>query len=147
MIIIKIHSVVDVITNSSTVIYTYQNSIKETKGLVEEILKIANITDKTPDDIFYYGVFCDNERYLESDDSPGDFSYNDEEKLNALKLSIMKGELEHPEWMNWVEDGDGDSWAPDSYLHLIVKDERFQGIADEIKRLLNSIGADGGSDG
>ena len=39
MIKIKFHSIVDVITNSSTVIYTYQDSVGVAKSLVKEVLK------------------------------------------------------------------------------------------------------------
>lgn len=166
MIKIKIHSIVDVITNSSTVIYTYQNSIKEAKELVQEVLDIAGITDKTPDDIFYYGIFCDKDRYFEAEhedfpkDCPEiDYStpYNSEERraiyaaqdkwLGDIKLSIMKGEIEKPNWMVDAEEEDYDGWSPDSYLYLVPKDNKFKGLADKISKLLGSVSADGGRDG
>jgi hypothetical protein len=56
MIKIKIHSVVDVITNSSTVIYTYQDgSEKPVRELIEEIFKLSNITENI-DDVFEFGL-------------------------------------------------------------------------------------------
>jgi hypothetical protein len=68
---IKFHSIVDVITNSSTVIYTYQNSVSEAKELVQAILDLAG-EKVSPDDVFYYGVFCDDDRYFDSEDLPSD---------------------------------------------------------------------------
>jgi len=162
---LKIHSIVDVITNSSTVIYTYQDSVKEAKELVQEVLTMMGIEDKTPDDIFYYGVFCDDDTYLENDDDLPDEAPTigwgegttketreaqrkiQKDWFDAIKLSIIKGEVEKPEWMESAEEGYDDGWNPDTELHLLVKDERFRGLADKIKSLLNSVSADGGRDG
>jgi hypothetical protein len=148
----KFHSFVDVITNSSTVIYTYQNSVEQAKELVEKMLKLAGITDKTADDIFYYGVFCDDDRYFnhyndeESEELPYE-SNNLDMWLKSLKLSIMKGEVEKPNWMNNVENNNSGGWDPDSYLYLISKEDKYKVFGDKICALLNSVSADGGRDG
>jgi hypothetical protein len=157
----NIHSVVDLITNSSTTIYTYQNSIHEAKELVQEVLNISGIKDKTPDDIFYYGVWCDDDQYLEKiddvEDAPkvtakwdtdeGKQQRKEQRKwLSDLQISIMKGETKYPDWMSEAETN-GDYYDPDSYLCLIVKDEIYSGLADKIKALINSVDADGGRDG
>lgn len=167
MIKIRFHSIVDVITNSSTVIYTYQNSIKEAKELVAEMLKLMGI-DKSPDDVFYYGVFCDNDAYFdayENDELPEDcpkvtesWSGNKELRDNQIaiqskwfedyKLLIIKGDKEKCEWMlNSEKDQYGDSFDPDSYLNLIPKEEQYKVFGEKIKALLGSISADGGRDG
>jgi len=155
---LKIHSIVDVITNSSTVIFIYQDSVKEAKELVQEVLNLAGIVDKTPDDVFYYGVFCDENVYSESVDLPEncpkinrDLPYDERYKprrewLNDLKLSIMKREMDRPSWMKDAEDG-GDVWSPGRYLYLYPKDKQFESLANKISKLLGSIHADGGSDG
>lgn len=158
----NIHSFVDVITNSSTVIYVYQDDIKATKELVQEILNLMGITDKTPDDIFYYGVFCKDDVYLEridDDELPEgyikvDWSSPDhkeiekknEKWLNDIKLSIMKGESEKPEWMKDVEDG-SDWFDPDRYLHLIPKEEKFKELGERIEKFICSPSHEGGRDG
>lgn len=80
MIKVNIHSIVDVITNSSTVIYTTQDSIEEAKELVQEVLNLMGIKDKTPDDIFYYGVFPDHEVLCDYID---DYSGEDEEDFEG----------------------------------------------------------------
>ncbi len=166
---IKFHSIVDVITNSSTVIFTYQNSIKEAKELVGEVMKLMG-SDETPDDAFYYGVFCDDIQYLEGlterdcevpDDFPNEnFKYGTDEYkaqnkaqqewLNDIKMSIIKGEVKQPEWMTKIEDNEndyGEGWSPDSYLTLIPKDYKYAELGVKIKKLLGSVGADGGRDG
>lgn len=158
---VNIHSMVDVITNSSTVIYTYQNSVSQTKELVQEILNLAGITDKTPDDIFYYGVFCEDETYFENDGLPDDAPIVDwskdsttrnvqrreqEEWFNNLKLSIMKKEIQQPDWMNNAEEND-DWFAPSQDLYLVPKDDKYIELSAKIGKLLNSVSADGGMDG
>ena len=163
MIKVKFHSMVDVITNSSTVIYTYQNSVTEAKELVQEVL---NLMDEglTPDDVFYYGVFCENSRYADyveeemDEDEESDFpKYTQDcdwkelrkkqnKWMDDLKLSILKNEIEKPKWMESAEDG-GDYCDPDTYLYMYPKDKKFEGLAEKISRLLNSVTADGGCDG
>jgi NifB/MoaA-like Fe-S oxidoreductase len=55
--IINLHSFVDVITNSSTVIYTgvQENAIEAMKGIINEILRAAE-SHKTADDLFEISV-------------------------------------------------------------------------------------------
>jgi hypothetical protein len=166
---VNIHSIVDVITNSSTTIFTYQNSVEETKELVQAVLNLCGIKDKTPDDIFYYGVFADKDTYLnycdyhdheDEEDEPRNMpqinaKYGTPEHkqeleirkkwLNDLKFSIIKGETSKPKWMESAETcGD---WAASSYLELIIKDEKFSEFAQKVRDLLNSVEADGGFDG
>ena len=167
MIKLKLHSVVDVITNSSTVIYTYQSgSIAPTKELVNEMLKLSGITDKTADDVFYYGVFCDDEVYFNvldgtkrPEDCPkvtGDWNSEERKETHASRqkwfddfvLKVMKGEVGKPDWMEESESaGDWSEWSPDSYLCLVTKDEKYTEFGNKIKKLLNSVTADGGRDG
>jgi hypothetical protein len=164
MIKIKIHSMVDVITNSSSVIYTYQNSDTAAKELIQEVLNLAGITDKTPDDLFLFGVFCDDDIYLESENLPDDYpeidydntEYGSDERkaqtkirdqwLDDIKTNIMSGKILKPEWMAETESRD-EEWDPDTYLCIIVKDEKYANLATKIKSLLNSVDVDGGWDG
>jgi len=169
MIKLKLHSVVDVITNSSTVIYTYQNgSVTPAKELVNEVLKLQGITDKTADDVFYYGVFCEDDVYFNvlderGRDKPEDYpnvsgSWGSTERTESealrqkwfddIVMKIMKGEMTQPEWMDEAETAHGWSeWAPNSYLTLVPKDEKYNDLGNKIKALLNSVDADGGRDG
>ena len=167
----KLHSVVDVITNSSTVIYTYQDgSVKPAKELINEMLKLFNVTDKTADDLFYFGVFAEEGRYMERlicpeeydiDNLPEDCpkvtgSWKTEEYKNSQALLenwfhniqklILTGEMKKPSWMEDIETDD-EYWNPDSYLTLLPKDEKYVEFGNKIKALLNSVSADGGRDG
>lgn len=164
---LKLHSIVDVITNSSTVIYTYQNGcVKPAKELIDEMLKLSGVTDKTADDIFYFGVFCEDEVYFNYLDehisyAPEDYpkvewrspDRQEKQKLRQdwfddIVLKVMKGEIEQPDWMIEAEKGSGWSeWAPDSYLALVPREEKYEVFGNKIKSLLNSISADGGRDG
>ena len=108
--------------------------------------------------MFYYGVFCSD--YEGPEDAPGvDYStpkdtwpaQREERKawFENLKLSIMRGEIEKPEWM-LEEEGNGewsDTWAPSTCLYLEPRDEKYRDLADKICALLNSVSADGGYDG
>ena len=86
---IKIHSAVDLITNSSTTIYTFHDGcIGPLKELVNEMLSVLNHTEKF-DDIMIAGIFLDSYRYIdifEDNDTIEGFTY--EECIN-----IPRGEL------------------------------------------------------
>lgn len=80
---LKLHSIVDVITNSSTVIYTYQDSIEESKELLQEILNIANI-EKSVDDLFYIDTFLEDiSIYIENMERCAD-NYVDDIEFNEI---------------------------------------------------------------
>ena len=160
---LKIHSMVDIITNSSTTIYTYQQgSVIPAKELINEILKLSGENEKTADDVFYFGVFADDYIYLESEeidevDHPrltADYG-TDEYKVQNKKLddwfynlkeSIIKGEIEKPQWMKNAEQNDY-GYNPDMILEIIVKDEKYSDLASKILTFLNSQECDGGRDG
>ena len=170
MIKFNFHSVVDVITNSSTVIYTYQDGCEvPAKELVNEMLNLSGETKKKAEDIFYFGVFCDNYKYTEyidermEDDGEelpnfpqldgryGTPEYNEsiqlrEKWIEDLKLSIMKGEAPKPAWMERAEES-YDSYRPRTYLFLVPKEEKYTEFGKKIKKLLGGIEADGGYNG
>lgn len=62
---LKIHSVVDVITNSSTQIYTQADSgsIKVIKDLVNSFLKFAG-DERVADDLFTFELYCEQEHEM-----------------------------------------------------------------------------------
>lgn len=162
---LKFHSIVDVITNSSTVIYTYQNSISEAKELVQCVLEMTKNDDKHPDQVFYYGVFCDDDQYLEEIEERegvnglppitaeyGTDEYKAQNKIRdewfeALKMSIMKKEIKKPEWMINIEEDCDDSCMSDTNLILIPKEPQYEDLGKKILALLNSPSSDGGYDG
>lgn len=85
---VKIHSIVDVITNSSTVIFTMAGpgSIKTTKELIDSLLAIGG-SDLIADDLFEFSLFCERE-----EEEKGEILYNycdDIIKLNTEKSNIL----------------------------------------------------------
>jgi len=119
------------------------------------MLKLSGVEDKSADDLFYFGVFCDKDTYLEA------LSYNEEIELpegfdnlsfkekhdfiNDLITSIIKGEIDKPDWMDEAEKGD--EWDPDTTLILIPKDQKYKVFGENIIKLLNGVDADVGRDG
>lgn len=148
---LKIHSAVDLITNSSTTIFTYSDGALSTlKELVNEMLKTFGKTE-TFDDIFYAGVFLDdNEGYYEADTR---LSEDDEEyvsvfdelnwqeraiKINETKLQVLKGEIEKPDWMIETEGYYNDSYLSETNLEIIPKSEKYQELANKLIKFLYS---------
>ena len=149
---IKLHSSVDLITNSSTVIFTYSGgSLGSVKDLVNEMLKTFGKKESF-DDIFYAGVFLDDESsYLESDDCPEEFTREDwkenADNFSRFKLDILKGDVKKPKWMNDVEEGDGYGYSPSTSLELIAKDEKYSDLANALLKYLYSTNHEATRDG
>jgi hypothetical protein len=166
---LKMHSLVDVITNSSTVIYTYQDGCeKPAKELINEMLKLTGETTKTAEDLFYFGVFLDDDsRYLEYACDHGiegvpypDYTWDDPKRkeyeaandkwVTDIQTSILKGEIERPDWFNRASEAPDYGWEPDTVLWIEPKegtDAKYAEFIQKISTLLNSVSADGGRDG
>lgn len=150
---IKLHSSVDLITNSSTVIFTYsEGSLKAVKDLVNEMLKVFGKTE-TFDDIFYAEVFLDEDYYyLESDSCPeeltsGDWKQN-QDNFAKFKLGILKGEIEKPQWMKNVEESENyDYYRASTSLELCAKDEKYSDLANALLKYLYSTDHEATRDG
>lgn len=151
---IKLHSSVDLITNSSTVIFTYQDgSLAPLKELVNEMLKTFDRTE-TFDDIFYAEVFLDDDyKYYDSDEEedpcPFASADNPDEQLKELKLQILKGEIEKPKWMLDVENSESgyNYYLPDTCLEILPKDEKYSALANRLLSYLNSPNHEATRDG
>lgn len=151
---LDIHSVVELITNSSTVIYTYSEACPAAvRDLIEEVAKTFGI-DKTADDMFYMDVFCESGKYVdylndEEDDIPGFTEDIDaDDFVGNLFGKILKGEINRPEWFNEAEEARGCScMTPDTYLYIAPKDEKYESLAKAIKKLIYSTGHSAEYDG
>lgn len=152
MIKIRLHSSVNLITNSSTVIFTYsEGSLQAVKDLVNEMLKVFD-RPETFDDIFYSAVFLDSPiSYLESESCPKKFTSGNwkenEEKFKAFLSSVLKGEVKKPEWMNIVEDEADDWYRKDTSLYLVAKDEKYSELANKLLNYLYSTDHEATRDG
>jgi len=149
MIKLNIHSIVDVITNSSTVIYTFQDSITEAKELLQEILNLIGSGEKV-DDLFYFDVFLsDVDYYVERMEDYFDDGENDEDfpkdwpedwkeqrgYVERLQEKIMKGEIRQPNWMKSIYRSES---SGSTSLHIIPKDDKHKTLVDKMLRFLNS---------
>ena len=149
MIIMKIHSIVDVITNSSTVIYTYQdNSIEPAKELVNEMLKLSGITDKTADDIFCFNVLYNLEVLHDLYHDNIDPGYNDRyDKIDSYITNCIQNN-DIPNWMtpNYSDYSSYDLPRP-TELYITVKEPQYQNLADKLLIFLNSPNMESRYDG
>lgn len=146
---IKIHSVVDVITNSSSVIYTFSGSaIKPLKELFTEIFKLLGEPQHV-DDVFdiiaipesyvLYDHFVD---FLEDLDPEWPFyerykkicemtppSRQESELVNLFVEKYKRGIKE--DWMDIGEDSG-------TKLKIFVKDEKYNELANKAIKFLYS---------
>jgi len=159
---IRIHSAVDVITNSSTVIYTYMDGcVQPVKDLINEMGRTLGFTE-TAEDMFYIGVFCDNDRYAdvldnmsEDDELPEgfenfqDMDWKESAALIEEKLSdALRGKCDLPDWMEKASKDDG--WGEptsSTTLYLKAKDPKYKKIGDLIIKLINSTEEEATRDG
>lgn len=144
---LNFHSFVDLITNSSTVIYTYSDScIGPVKELINEFLKLSE-SDKTADDMFYFWVFLeDTDRYLGVEDDDGNFYISENGNLDELLDDILTGKIEKPDWMNEAEKS-YDGFDLDTTLYIKAKDEKYSDLAEKLIKYLYSPGHEAGYDG
>lgn len=119
MISLKIHSTVDVITNSSTVIYTMatKQTINAAKTLINSILQLAE-SDLTEDALFDFSIELDEDdvKNWRRDRLDNDGFDGDHDELTEYYQSIVNGETDKPDW--W-DDYKGHHDLYDEYL--IVK--------------------------
>lgn len=153
---IKLHSITDLITNSSTTIYTYsENSIDALKELVDEFFKSFNI-DKKCDDIFQISLEKNDESFLDdcidwldsaSDDNvlykiPKKFLNEEtcEEELANLIKSIKSGAVQKPKWFKIMEEEieENRSLPAETFIKIQVKDKKYEKLAKLIFDFLYS---------
>ena len=148
MIKIKLHSITDLITNSSTTIFTYsEGSEQALKDMINEIITTLtpfNLENLTCDDMFDIVVMCD-ESYIYSeyiarmdkDDLPEGITT--ETDIASLYADVIAGKIPKPSWFHNVEEEEGyNIYRPDSYLYLIPKDEKYIKMGAAIKAFLYS---------
>ena len=103
-IVIKIHSFVDVITNSSTVIYVQstESTIKTAKELIEKLLKAAGVT-KSVDELFDIYIKRDEDYFDEDTDSENDNSFRQDDMGYTHNNLIIKPKNDTQETINLTE--------------------------------------------
>ena len=149
----KVHSVVDLICNSSTTTYSwFDSSVGACKEMVEGFFKTFNI-DKKFDDVFYVGAFCDSYQYSEYIDRrtedgddvdsivPKEIS---SEEVNVLIEKILTGEISKPQWMKDAEKAEYYDRQPDTIFYIKAKSDEYEKLAKLIDKFVNSPNWEGG---
>lgn len=146
---VPIHSATDLITNSSTVIFTYSEG---SKGILADMINELFTTfgiDKKCEDVFDSVVLCDDDykyiEYLENNEVEG----ANKENVVQLYEDVKAGKVEKPDWFKEVEEQE-DSWSyytPSTYLYLIPKEEKYAKLAGLIKSFLYSTDHEATRDG
>jgi len=156
MIKIKLHSITDLITNSSTTIFTYSaGCIEPLKEMINEIAKTLG-SDKTCDEMFDAVILCeDSDTYqsyvdnlIENDE---DYPEGVDESTDIDKLfeDVKSKKVEKPKWFEDVEEDESrcDYYTPDTFLYLIPKDEKYRKMGELIESFLYSPSHEATRDG
>jgi len=147
---LKLHSIVDLITNSSTVLYT--DSRKSEEALINvmgEIFKLHNI-DKKVKDVFDISVTVedlDEHIYSYIYDNPDEFEleYDDDlgSKVNDLTIQYMEdfksGKIKMPDWMDGLGEDSASNW-----ISIVSKEKEYEYLAGLLEKLIYSIDVEEG---
>jgi hypothetical protein len=142
---IKIHSITDLITNSSTTIYTYsRGSVDAFKSVVNEMLLLCG-RGKTCDDIFSIVVACQSFRYVDwkIKDTAG-LSRSEEKELKksveAVWEDVIHSRAEKPDWFSIVENQEDPDYyvRPETYIYISAKLPEFESLGNLLKTFLYS---------
>jgi len=148
---IPIHSMIDLITNSSTEIFvTSDSSVKPAKELLSELLKI-NGSDKTVDEVFTLSVEIDNDTLADYvADQMEEYDEELYEKLGFENLNwsqtndaakaylqeITDGKIEKPSWIDTMMDDM--EVSIDTYLVVKSKDPAYNHFLELLTKFLYS---------
>jgi hypothetical protein len=150
---IPVHSVTDLITNSSTTIFTYSGSSEQVlKDMINEIFKTFGIYNKC-EDVFDTVVLCnDKYQYTEYiDDCDGEYPEGVDETtdINQLYDDVKSGKLPKPAWFHIVEESESsyDYFTPSTYLYIIPKEKEYEKLSELIKSFLYSTSHEATRDG
>lgn len=154
---LNFHSMVDVITNSSTTIFTYQDGIKEAKELLQAVFDLSGETRKV-DELFYFDVFLDDiDRYTEFiDENEDEYDIKNYPKewreqkryIENIIEKVLTKKIERPDWMEEA-DGEGNEYGYTypTTMYIKAKDPKYIPLLDKMIRFLNSSNHEAFRDG
>lgn len=137
---INLHSMTDLITNSSTTIFTYSDgSLDVCKDMINEFFKTCGV-DKTADEVFNFVVLCDYYAYTEFDKDEDEEIQEERDKLTQEQYDRIKAGLEaKPKWFTSIEETENsDGYYPENKLYITPIDQKFAPLADLIYKFLYS---------
>ena len=149
MLKLQLHSITDLITNSSTVIYTYSDySVEPLKEMVNEFLKISNI-DKTCDDLFKLKILYNEDTYRDLFSDTEEGRAMGWEKRREFVEQMLKDHVSNdtplPDWAQHINDyGD---YPPQTFLYICPLKPEYEKLAELIKKFLYSTKHDSCYDG
>jgi hypothetical protein len=152
---IPIHSLTDIITNSSTTIFTYSNcSPNACREMIDEIFTVLGV-DKKCDDVFTLTVMLRNDEYYyeywngneDDEDEPKEGALSND-KIDAIIKDVVTGKVDKPNWMIEAEEKEGWSgYSPSTELYITPKLPEYEKLAKLISNFLYSTGHEGTRDG
>lgn len=154
---IRIHSFTDLITNSSTTIFTYSdNSLEACKEMIDEFFQALGV-DKTCDDVFNLVVTLDDESSyadcLEDEDNEDEDEEDDEDdeeedddgsavdanNIEEIVKDVRAGKIAKPQWMVEAEEyAKNMDEPPETTLFISAKSPEFEKLAKLVKNFLYS---------
>ena len=140
---IPIHSATDLITNSSTTIFTYSGgSAPAVKEMITEFFKTFGI-QKTFDECFNCVVVAGDDyvysEYLENLDGEYPEGVDETTDIEQLVKDVQSGKIEKPEWFEEAEEAENyDNYPASTFLCLITKAPEFEKLAKLVKKFLYS---------
>ena len=149
---IPVHSMIDLITNSSTEIFVdSESSLKPAKELLAELLKMDG-SEKTVDEVFTLSLEYGDESYLieligdqiedydpelaEKLGLPTDDYNKDYEIAEKWLKEIREGKNEKPKWIDELMDDQ--EVNVDTYLVVKSKDPFYDKFLELLKKLMYS---------
>ena len=132
-----------------------QPSIEALDNLIREFYWLQGLC-YTIDDVFYYGVFCKPQNYVnfefdENENDDFEIPYelinecaSENEKLDyVLKIikKVMHREITKPEWMKYIEmnmDCNEYGMPPSTFLQLEAKDPKHNAVTEKLIEFLYS---------
>ena len=145
----EIHSITDLITNSSTTIYTYSDkSPAALRPLINEIFDIFGVKERC-DDVFAINVMYDTSRYDDAVDGyegdiPDEYLTQNDLRREALVMlvnNIKSGKVDKPKWFVDMENNIRDSWGG-TKLYITAKDPKYDNLAKLVVKFLYSTYAE-----
>jgi hypothetical protein len=146
---IPLHSTTDLITNSSTVIFTYsENSVGALKQMIDELFKTFGI-DKTCEDVFDMVITCEDswpyEEYVKENGVDG-VNLDD---VDQLLQDVRSGKIPKPYWFENAEQTElcCDYYTPTTILNLIPKAAEYERLGNLVTNFLYSPNHEATHDG